>query len=361
MIRNRTVRLLLICLCALPLFTSLGFSDGNIFVGVYPAGVAVLDEATGQIQGQIPLKNGLAGSITLSTDRTKLIVVNSKTEGIEVIDIKSRQVVDTFKLSEGNRTVRLRRNPAVHPDGVRLFSVIVASVKQADRFTMEKPQIVTIDLRQKKITKSLELPREYSGNGLMRVSPDGKTLFFIFRDILMIDIDSFKIVDKIDLRDRPMIPGTGYLDLGASYETFDQPGKLYFLFTSADPATNQKIQGIAQLNLANRSFDYFETNPEVALSGFAVSPDGKRAYGVRADARFNEFYVYDLEGKRLIKRLEYPGRSRTTLSISSDGKNLYLAGAGNTIDYVDTETLTPVGKHIDLPGDVTSSLFVFPR
>jgi len=115
------------------------------------------------------------------------------------------------------------------------------------------------------------------------------------------------------------------------------------------------------LNLVNRSFDYFETNPEVALSGFAVSPDGKRAYGVRADARFNEFYVYDLEGKRLIKRLEYPGRSRTTLSISSDGKNLYLAGAGNTIDYVDTETLTPVGKHIDLPGDVTSSLFVFPR
>ena len=172
MIRNRTVRLLSICLCALPLFTPSGFSDGNIFVGVYPAGVAVLDESTGQIQGQIPLKNGLAGSITLSTDRTKLIVVNSKTEGIEVIDIKSRQVVDTFKLSEGNRTVRLRRNPAVHPDGVRLFSVIVASVKQADRFTMEKPQIVTIDLRQKKITKSLELPREYSGNGLMRVSPD---------------------------------------------------------------------------------------------------------------------------------------------------------------------------------------------
>jgi DNA-binding beta-propeller fold protein YncE len=361
MIRNRTVRLLFVCLCALPLFTPPGFSDGNIFVGVYPSGVAVLDEATGQLQGQIPLKNGLAGSITLSTDRTKLIVINSRTEGIEVIDIKSRQVVDTFKLSAGNRQVRLRRNPAVHPDGVRLFSVIVASVKQVDRFTMENPQIVTIDLREKKITKSLELPREYSGNGLMRVSPDGKTLFFIFRDILMIDVDSFKIVGKIDLRDRPMIPGTGYLDLGTSYETFDQPGKLYYLFTSADPATNQKIQGIAQLNLVTKSLDFFETNPDVALSGFAVSPDGKRAYGVRADARYNEFYVYDLEAKRLIKRLEYAGRSRTTLSISSDGKNLYLAGAGSTIDYVDAETLAPIGKHIDLPGDVTSSLFVFPR
>src|SRR5437773_12575810 len=95
MIRNRTVRLLSICLCAFPLFTPSGFSDGKICVGVYPAGVAVLDEATGQIQGQIPLKNGVGGSITLSTDGTKLHVVHSKTERQEVSHIKSVQVEAT--------------------------------------------------------------------------------------------------------------------------------------------------------------------------------------------------------------------------------------------------------------------------
>lgn len=348
-----------LCVLIILVGPALGFSQGTFYSGVWPGEILIMDEATGEIRGKIPLKNGVAFGMTPSPDRKKFYAITSLMEGIEVIDVESRQVVEAFKLSEGNRKVRLMRSTAVHPDGHRLFAPIRAAVKEMDRFTIEKPQLVTIDLREKKITKTLELPKEYSGNPLMRVSPDGKFLYFFFRDILVIDVEEFKIVDKIEL-DRPLIPGTGILRLGRSYEAHDEPGMLTFLFTSADPTTNRNIMGIARFNLADRTLDFFETNPGIRFTGFAVAPDRKRAYGVRSDAGLNEIYVYDLDSKRLIRKHEYVGRTRTALNVSSDGKKIYLHGAGNTIDYMDAETLTHL-KSIELHGDFTTDLFVFPR
>src|SRR5262249_54730566 len=151
--------------------------------------------------------------------------------------------------------------------------------QQIDRFTIEKPQLALIDLKEKKITKTIEMPKEYSGNGLLRVSPDGKFLYFFFRDVVIIDIDQFKIVDKIAML-RPIYPGLGVLRLGRSFESYDEPNALTFLYSSTDPSTNQGMMGIAHFNLDNRDLEFFETNPGVPLSGFAVAPDHKRAYGV---------------------------------------------------------------------------------
>ena len=134
-------------------------------------------------------------TLEISPDRTRFYANTEQMQGIEVIDIESGRVIDAFKLSEENRTVRVVRRFTPHPDNKLLFAAVRVAVGEVDRYLIEPPQLVTIDLEQRKITKSLEIPWEYAGgqSPLMRVSPDGKYLYYLSRDFLVIDIDRFEI------------------------------------------------------------------------------------------------------------------------------------------------------------------------
>jgi DNA-binding beta-propeller fold protein YncE len=336
-------------------------AQGLMYAGVWPGDVLIMDEATGSIKDRIHLKHGPALSLTRSQDRKKFYAVTGFMQTIEIVDLDSNQVVDEVTFSEGNRKTIFTRSLAVHPDGLTLFAPVRTTTKEIDRYNIEKPQLAKINIRDKKIEKTLELPPEYGQAGqvgLMRVSPDGKFLYVFSRDVLVIDAAEFKLVDKI-LLDRPMNPGLGLFRFGSSFESHDEPNALTFVYNSTDPATNRAMMGIARFNLVDRSLDFYETGPAVGGS-FAVSPDHKRAYIVRNQVGQDEFYVFDLDAKRLLKRQEYGGRPRTAIKVSSDGKKVYLHQAGNTIDYFSADTLQ-FEKRVELPGDFTTDLFVFPR
>jgi DNA-binding beta-propeller fold protein YncE len=348
------VRILIVLL----LFAVPASAQGVMYAGVWPNDVLIMDEASGAIQSKISLKHGAAFSLTRSQDRKKFYAVTGLMETIEVVDLETKQSIDSVTFSQGNKKTRFTRSLAIHPDGVTLFAPIRTTVKEIDRYTIEKPQLAKINIRDKKIEKTLELPREYGTGGLMRVSPDGKFLYLFSRDILIIDVAEFRIVDKM-LLDRPMYPGLGLFRFGSSFESHDEPNALTFVYNSTDLMTNRGMMGIARFNLSDRSLDFYETGPNVGGS-FAVAPDNKRAYIVRNQIGMSEFFVFDLDGKRLVKRLEYEGRPRTSIKVSSDGRKVYLHNAGNTIDYFDAQTLQ-FQKRVDLPGDFTTDLFVFPR
>ena len=334
-------------------------STGTLYTAVWPGEILALDEATGAIKHKIPFKLGQTIFMTLSPDRKRFYANTAQMEGIEVIDIESRQVINAFRLSEGNRKVRVIPNFAPHPDGSRVFAVVRVAVQEIDRYTLEEPQLVTIDLEEQKITKSLELGPEHSAPfRVMRVSPDGKYLYYFLGNILVIDVEQLEIVDEIEM-DRPLYPGAGAVGLGPAFEVYDDAESLTFPFNSPDPTTDQNIMGIARFNLLDRSLDVFETNPNRGGGSFAVSPDRKRAYMVRNTIDQDEFYVWDLEGKRLLKKQQYEGRPRTSVKVSSDGTKLLLHTAGNTIDYYDAETLV-FEKRVELPGDAGFELFVIP-
>lgn len=331
-----------------------------MYAGVWPNDLLVIDETTGTIQSKIPLKNGVAFSLTRSQDRKKFYAVTGIQETLEVVDLQSKQVVDSLTFSEGNKKTRFSRGAlTVHPNGSLVVAPLRTTIKEIDRYTVEKPQIALIDMASKKITKTLEMPKEYGQGGLMRFSPDGKILYVFSRDILIVDVDSFKITDKIEMG-RPIEPGLGILRFGTSFESFDQPNALTFVYNSIDPMSNRPMQGIAHFDLVTRAIDFYETGPTSAGGGFAVSPDGKRAYSVQNQIGLSQFFVWDLENKTMLKRQEYPGRPRTSIKVSSDGRKVYLHNAGNTIDYFDAETLT-FQKRVELPGDFTTDLFVYPR
>ncbi len=333
---------------------------GSIYAAVWPDEIIVLDEATGEVQDKIKLRQGAAMTLEISPDRTRFYANTEQMQGIEVIDIESGRVLDAFKLSEGNRVVRVVRRFTPHPDNKLLFAVVRVAVQESDRYLIEPPQLVTIDLEQREITKSLEIPWEYAGGQapLVRVSPDGKYLFYLSRDFLVINIESFEIVDKVELR-RPVYPGGGTIRLGRSFETYDDPSGVTFLATSTDPTTGRGVMGIARFDFGDRSLDFFEAAPGAGLGGFAVSPDHKRAYGVRNAIDQHELYVFDLEQKRLLRKVAYEGRPRTSLKVSTDGETVYVHHAGNTIDYHDAETFA-FEKRVELPGDSTAHIIVVP-
>lgn len=351
---RRTFTLLVLLLA----LSAPAFAQGVMYAGVWPNDVLVMDEATGAVQGKISLKRGVAFSLTRSQDRKKFYAITGLMETIEVVDIATKQVVDEVTFSQDNKKTRFTRSLAVHPDGVTLFAPIRTTTKEIDRYTLEKQQLAKINIKDKKIVKLLDLPREYGTGGLMRVHPDGKTLYLFSRDILIIDVEEFKIVDKV-LMDRPMFPGLGLFRFGSSFESHDEPYALTFVYNSTDPMTNRGMMGIARFDLRTRDIDFYETGPNVGGS-FAVSPDNKRAYIVRNQVGMDEFYVFDLEAKRLMKRQQYTGRPRTSVKVSSDGRKVYLHNAGHTIDYFNAETLQ-FEKRVELPGDFTTDLFVFPR
>src|SRR5690242_12870565 len=136
-------------------------AQGVMYAGVWPGDVLIMDEATGAIKDKIHLRHGAAFSLTRSQDRKRFYAVTGLMQTIEVVDLDSKQVVDEVTFSSGNKKTSFTRSVAVHPDGVTLFAPIRTTTKEIDRYTLDKPQLAKINIRDKKIEKTLELPAEY--------------------------------------------------------------------------------------------------------------------------------------------------------------------------------------------------------
>jgi hypothetical protein len=90
--------------------------------------------------------------------------------------------------------------------------------------------------------------------------------------------------------------------------------------------------------------DYDPIGPAPAgMAGLQVTPDKKTAYTIVANgANGNkrcEFWRFDLASDRLAQKEEVPCRTRFSFGMSSDGKKLYIYGAGFEIEVYDAATL----------------------
>jgi hypothetical protein len=100
------------------------------------------------------------------------------------------------------------------------------------------------------------------------------------------------------------------------------------------------------------------------MAGIEVNPDKSRAYtvvttGIHGTKRC-EFWAFDLTSDRITQTAEVPCRTRFTLGISTDGKKLYIYGAGFDIEVYDAATLK-YEKTWDLNNDVTyAGIVVIP-
>ncbi|MFN0121660.1 MAG: YncE family protein [Blastocatellia bacterium] len=357
--------LLFLLLSALPVPAQ--NKSGTLYVGTWQRTVLAIDEAQGKVVDQIQLNTGTPQSLSLSYDKKRLLV-STWNNGIEVIDLATRKVINSFTLSEGERIVRMR-GFAADPTDQFLYATINVAVKKIDRFEIEKPKFAVIDLAQKKITTPYDFPKEHDTPfGFMagyRVSPDGKLLYVFKEDVLIFDLADFKQVDKIELS-KPQHPGSFPVRISGGDEVNDQPGIVTSVFNATDSVVRRRIFGIARLDLNTRKLDFTAIGPATTgMTGLHLTPDRKTGYTVAFNGngatRRTEFWVFDIDAHKLVNKHEFDSRSRFSFSLSSDGKQLYIHGAGPTIECYDAANFA-LKRIITLDGDMTTNLLVLrPR
>jgi hypothetical protein len=332
--------------------------NGTLIIGAYPKQFWIIDEATEKIVGSIPFESGIPRRTTLSRDRKRFYTVDATMEKVEVIDIAARKTLDRFTLTEGNKRVRIR---SIEPDPLHRFVMMVtaAATKHVDRFEIGAPTLVQYDLATHTIVRTVAWPNnDERQNANILFAPDGKLMYlFTDQDVLIYETSGFTQVDKWELS-RPIEEGFGRLEFGSRDVMNDEPGFYTALFNVTDPVQHRRMMGIGRVNLAAKTVDFYTLGPSTGIS-FALAPGRKAAYGLFEDIGRHEFWKFDLERKRLASRVEFKGRPRMGLKVSSNGKVLYIFVAGNTIDLYNAETYQYL-RTITLDGDQTSELFVLP-
>jgi len=345
-------------------------SAGTLYLPAYPAAVLVFDEAKAQIVDRIPLETGTPMSIRLSPDHKKIYVTTIDHNGIEVIDVATRKVINHFVLNTPNKQYRFFQGTP-DPEGKLFYAVTKEITKFPEHFEVSKPKYTVIDLAQQKIVKTVDITKEEEaqnqgdyGVGWIEISPDGKYLYQFGEKISILQASDFKVVDHIDLA-QPDAPGMENVHFGTDLDLINAPGEHTGMFVWSDPVVHNRVFGLARFDLTTRRMDFSPIGPAPSgMAGVQVTPDKKWAYTVVANGRHGnkrcEFWAMDLSSNRITQKAEVPCRTRFTLGISTDGKKLYIYGAGFDIEVYDAATLK-YEKTWDLNTDVTyAGIVVIP-
>jgi DNA-binding beta-propeller fold protein YncE len=337
---------------------ALAAGDGTLYIGTYAGNILMIDEATEKVTGEIKLKTGIPRSLSLSSDRRKFVVLDSTFQQIEIVDLETNRSIDTFALSEGNKRVRIR---GVALDPLDRFVILLTrtATKLIDRWEIGPSTMLQYDLKAHKVTREIPWPkgeeREFMN---VRFSPDGKLMYFFGDDVLIYDTTDFREVDTWEVS-KPVEFGAGRLDFGSTDDFNEERGFFTGIFYMQDPVQKRRLMGIGRVNLAAKEIDFYTLGPASSRVSFALAPDRKKAYGLMQEIGRYEFWTFDLPGRRVQSRTEFPGRPRMDLSVSTNGKVLYVWNAGNTIDLFEAATYKYL-RTITLAADTTTRMFIMP-
>ena len=360
-------------LIALLALSSAVASAGTLLCGAYPYWVLVIDEAQGKVLDRIRMETGLPTGLRLSHDKKTIYVTTNDHSGIEVLDVATHKVTNKFVLNDATHRYRMQGG-APDPQGKLIYTTTTMITKLADRYEIGKPKYTIIDLTDQKIAKTVDEPTNESGaeggygggrgGGGFEVSPDGKSLYQFGSTITVLNAADFSVADHIELS-QPEAPSMEGVGLGMVQETLSNPDQRVSLFNFSDPIVHNRVFGLARFNLNTRKFDFTPIGPAPATMGqLHVTPDGKSAYtivtnGVGGNKRC-EFWALDMSTSRITRTAEVPCRSRYSFGLSSNGKKVYIYGAGYEIEVYDTATFKQEAIW-DLGNDMTGGgLIVLP-
>jgi DNA-binding beta-propeller fold protein YncE len=336
--------------------------NGTLYIGGYPNVIWIIDEATEKVVGTLQTKSGIPRRLTLSRDQKRFYNIDATNEFVEVLDIASKTTVDSFRMTEGNKRVRIA---SLEPDPQNKYLMMITrtATKARDHVEIGPSELQQFDLASHKVVRTVPWPdgQERDQANLL-FSPDGKLLYFLSDEILIFETENFTQVDKWDLSN--FEEGLGQVSVsfggfGGLDTTNDEPGFLTTTLTVEDPVQHRRMVGVARINLVKKEMDFYTVGPAGGVN-FVLAPDRKHAYGLESAVGRYQFWTVDLEQRRLISRTEFEGRPRMSLKTSTNGKVLYIYNAGNTIDLYDAATYKYM-RTITLDGDVTTGFFVVPR
>ena len=288
-------------------------------------------------------------SIRLSPDHKRIYVGTIDHNGIEVIDVATRKVINHFVLNTPTKQFRFW-DGTPDPQGKLFYTVSKEIEKFPDHYEVGKPKYTVIDLEQQKIVKTADLGKEEQsdndidyGRAAIEVSPDGKLLYQFGEHITILQADDFKS-RRQNRAGEAELSRYGARSLRRRSGSDQRAGAAYCHLQFGRSHRPQQVFGLARFDLSTRQMDFSPIGPAPAgIAGLQVTPDKKFAYTVVENGKHGnkrcEFWAFDLASDQITQKAEVPCRTRFTLGISSDGKKLYIYGAGFEIEVYDAATL----------------------
>ena len=209
-------------------FASFAAAQGTLFVGTWPHTIQIVDEAQQKVVDHIELQTGTSHSMQISDDHKTIYASTLEKNGIEVIDVATRKMTNSFSLDEGGKKMRFT-SWAPDPDGQVHLHVVRPIEKKIDRFDIAATRTSAWSTWRRRKSSTLWTSPEArmsagrGRGGSMRFSPDGKYLYLFRNSISIFDASDFKLVDKIELS-KPQFPGMENVGLGRRSMPCSGPG-----------------------------------------------------------------------------------------------------------------------------------------
>ena len=208
---------------------------GTFYSGAYADRIHVVDEETLALVDTIQTQNGIPGRLVVSENRERIYVTDATYEYVEVIDLATRESIDSFTLSDGARRFWMRGGFSVDPQENYALIVGFSRIKHADRYEVHSNVIIRYDLKKHEVMDTIPWP---DGHVRSRVnfmfSPDGSLAYFSAEDMIVLETENFTEVDRWAISEESE-PGLGVVRPSFGFSYYEEPGFFTGLVRMTDP------------------------------------------------------------------------------------------------------------------------------
>jgi len=295
----------------------------------------IVDCDTDTVVKTIPFNDYIVGAIP-SPDG-KRFYMNSWHSVYEV-DTQTNQIVDIHEFWSDLNRVTVMPGIAVSADSNFLYMSASITKKKLNipRLNVLPPQLVVYDVRKKQVVKNFEIPP----NCTTVVGPpdDPDSVILLAQDVFKLNLKNGKITKMLGvLNPEADKPGLNALAIWNNWS----PGKNGMISVpsySAEELFYMLIDRKGNLRMQKAEeiiFAYSST----------ISPDSKYIYAV-----MDEVYKIDLKTGKTLGMDPLERGTCYNVTVTSDGKKIYVGPGGPDLSVYDTATMKRVGI-IPLKGD----------
>lgn len=346
------------------LFTVAAPAADYLLVASRPNQLHLIDAAARRVVKTIDIPgDGLPATLSVARDGKVAYVLTNRGESVSGIDLESGKEVFRANFSHGNLRVKDMFGMTVSEDGQYLYAHLLPVRLLQDRYEALDTQFAvyrTADGVGAKPLRTIPAPRRIS-----MLLPGTSNDHFVAMgwDFYVIDAQNGAVRKTLPLRNWQR-PGVGEPDILAFWPQFEQARMMSTPYgapmTGVDPKSPEAFKsGILTFDLDSQTVATYEfENASRALFSSVVSPINRN----HVFAVFNQLLRIDLAEKRVVHTGAVK-QSFYAINISSDGREVYLGGALDTIAVHDTTTLQQIGE-ISIPGGAdqgTTSLRMIRR
>lgn len=284
--------------------------------------VQVVDGDTDAIVADIPVDGWIRAS-QFSADKKFLYVV-AKRHLIHKIDLARNEVVSTVDVNRGGWE-RFIYGIELGADGKTAFVNLLGRRAEKGEAVVAEPMLAEIDLDNGRILRSIEVPW---GSATLTSVKNASSIYVIGKDIVKVDVSGkeMKVTGTYPMFEKQwnFLPFWAY--------TMENGG--VFMANYYTP----EIMGL--LSIDTHTGEIVDTpldGPPVFAYSVIRAPDNKKAYAV-----MDELTVIDLQTRTYGPIVPVPTGTCYGINVSSDGKKIYVAGAGSMTTVFSAESLKPI-------------------